>query len=63
MYLFLILFISRLKKQYLNPTTQKTDYFNEPIVFTLFPPFFATIIGFVFTFLEKKQQSLNHLNK
>ncbi len=51
MYIFLILFKSRLKKQYLNPTTGKTDYFDEPIVFTLFPPFFATIIGFIFTFL------------
>lgn len=63
MYLFLILSKSRLKRQYLNPTTGKTDYFDEPIVFTLFPPFFATIIGLVFIFFEKKQQANDYSNK
>lgn len=48
---------NRLKHHYLNPSTGEKSLFEEAIIFTIFPQFVATIIGYVYKFVFNRANS------
>ncbi len=48
--------LQRLKRTYLNANNASQEYFEAPIVFTLFPPLASTLIGFATLKMRKPQE-------